>query len=204
MRLHPKTSISKALSSYLNYPDSIVQLVCRMTYHQFSYYLHQSNPGSIDSPGTISKYAQLLRASSESKQFVVRVGKLFMEASDLLKVLQSLCASSINRRALVANHEFHKALTNLLLRDGEKEVEYTLDLMLTCLTEGQPIALVKGKAKREDTEGGREEARQELLSHLPEIVQQLQGVLASQLASVEGIRTLCTALLWHIQADTGE
>lgn len=204
LRLYPETSISKALSPYLKYPDLIVQLVSQLTYYQFSYYLHQSNPGSIDSPSTITRYAQLLCASSESKQFVVRVDKLFMETADLLKVLQSLCTSSINRKALVENHEFHKALTNIMLRDGEKEVEYALDLVLMCLTEGQPIALVKGKSKRETMEGSRKEARQELLSHFPDIVQQLQRVLSSRCGSIEGIKTLCTALLWYLQADTGE
>jgi hypothetical protein len=211
MRLHPETSISETFKAYLSYPDSVVRLVCKLTYYQFSYYLHRSNPGSVDCPDTISSYAQLLGTSSDNKQFVVRVEKLFMEATDLLKVLQCLCTSLNNRKSLVSNHEFRMAVSNFLLQGGEKETESTLDLLLTCLTEGQSMAIpgpVKGKARTSASGpskgGNRQEARQELLTNFPEIVQQLQSVLESERGGIESIKTLCSALLWYIQAETGK
>ena len=210
MRLHPDSDITGTFISYFKYPDSIVRLVCKLTYHKFAYYLHQSNPSSIDCSETISNYAQLLRASSESKHFVARVEKLFLEATDLLQVLQCLCTSTNNRQAMITNLEFHKAVTNLLIRGGEKEIECVLDLLLTCLTEEQPIARTKDKGKRREmqtselpNEDSRESTRKELLSYFPEIVHQLESVLASPHGDSESLKTLCSAVLWYIQVKPG-
>lgn len=210
MQLHPETDITGAFTSYFNYPNSIVRLVCKLTYHQFSYYLH---PGSIDCPDTISYYAQLLLISSESKLFIVREEKLFLDATDLLKVLQCLCTSTNNRRAIVTNHEFHKAITNLLLREGKKEIECALNLLLTYLTEGQPIVktdLEQEKRKKGEVqisglpkEDSREHAREELLCYFPEIVHQLESVLASPCGAAENLKKLCSAMLWRIKANPG-
>lgn len=206
MRLHPGTDINGAFTSYVDYPDSIVRLVCQLTYHQFSYYLHQSNPGSTYCPATISGYTQLLHTASESKQFVARLDKLFIDATDLMKVLQCLCISAKNRQSLVESSEFHKAISNLLLGEGEREIKCALNLLLTYLTEGQPIAaemgLAKRKGKKEQSpkEDRREQTRSQLLSHFPEILFQLESVLASRHGD---LKKLCSSVLWCIRADPG-
>lgn len=210
MRLHHNTSITEAFTSYFNHPNSIVQLVCKLTYYQFSFYLHHANPGSIDCPDTISNYSQLLRISSESKQFAARVEKLFLETTDLLRALRCLCTSPSNRQAMITNHEFQKAITNLLLREGENEIECALNLLLTYLTEGQPNErkdLAKGKRNLQTSElppqDSRETTRKEVLSHFPEIAHQLEGVLASPHGNVENLKNLCSAVLLHIRAHPG-
>ena len=202
MRLHPDTDVNGAFTSYFKYPDAIVRLVCELTYHQFSYYLYQSTPNSIDHPDAISNYTRLLHTASESKGFVARVDNLFLEATDLLKVLQCLCTISKNRQYLIANVNFHKAITNLMLGEGEKEIECALDLLLTYLTEGE---MEKEKRKKEQVlkEDGREQARDQLLSHFPEIVHQLKNV-ASRHGDIKCLRELCSALLWRVQGHPGE
>ena len=207
MQLHPDTDINGALSSYFEYPDSIVRLVCQLTYHQFSYYLHQSNPGSIDCHDAILNYTRLLNIASASKDFVARQGNLFLDATNLMKVLQCLCTSAKNRKTIVESSEFHKAITNLLLGVGKNEIESALDLLLTCLTEGQPIAMAgfakrKGKEEPLPKEESREQARNQLLSHFPEIVHQLE-IVASRHGDVECLKKLCSAVLWCVQADQG-
>ena len=208
MQLHPDTDISGSLNPYFKYPDSTVQLVCQLTYYHFSYYLHQSNPGSIDSPDTISNYTQLLSMASKSKHYVAKMDKLFIDATDLLKVLQCLSSCPKNRQFLIENSEFHKAITNLLLRDGKKEIECALDLLLTYLTEGQPIALtstVKKRGRKEQLplEDNREQARTQLLSYFPKLIDQLKSILASQLG-VNCFKQLCSALLWCLQTNPGK
>ncbi len=206
MQLYPDTDIDGAFTSYFNYPDSIVRLVCQLTYHHFSYYLHQSIYGSIDSLESILSYTRLLHIASESKQFVARVDKLFIDATDLMKVLQCLCTSAKNRKFLIESSDFHIAITSLLLREGEKEIEYALNLLLTYLTDGQPIAkktLTQKKGKKEQlvpAEDSREETKKELFSRFPELVRQLQNVLAN----TKCYKKLCSAVLWYIQADVGQ
>lgn len=209
MRLHPDTDINGALTSYFEYPDSIVRLVCQLTYHQFSYYLHQTNPGSTDCPDSVSNYTHLLCTASKSKGFVATLDKLFLDATDLMKTLQCLCTSGNNRQSLVECPEFREAITNLLLRGGEKEIECALDLLLTFLTEGQSVIAktdsAKRKGKKEQLSEGdaREQARKQLLSHFPDIVHQLESVLASRQGDVKCLKNLCSAVLWCVQDDPG-
>ena len=210
MRLHPDTDITGAFSSYFNYPDSIVRLVCQLTYYQFSYYLDQSNPGSINCPDVISDLTRFLCFASESKQFVARVDSLFLDATDILKALQCLCTSTSNRRAIFGNAKFNKAVTNLLIREGEKQIECALNLLLTYLTEGQLDTKTgstrgkekKGQKQQPKEEYNREQARRELLSQFPELVHQLESMLANQHKN-ESVRRLCSAVLWNVQADSG-
>ncbi len=206
MRLHPDTDINGAFTSYFKHPDSIVRIVCQLTYYQFSYYLQQSNPGSTDSPDIMSNYIRLLHIASENKQFVARQDKLFLDATDLMKVLKCLCTSTQNRSSLVESSEFHNAITNFLLRKGEKEIECALDLLLTYLTEGQSIAK-KGLAKRKGmkeqltNEDSREETRLQLLSHSTEIIHQLESFLAS--GHQDRLIKLCSAVLWRVKSLPG-
>lgn len=201
MRLYPDTDIKGALASYFRYPDSIVRLVCQMTYYQFSHYLHQTSPGSVDCPAAISTYTQLLGTASQSKQFVARMDKLFVGATDLINTLCCLCASASNRNSLVESFEFRKAITNLLRGEGSKEAECALDLLLTYLTEGQPIAWGgRGSKEQPSEEDGRGKARKELLSHFPEVVHQLESVLTSEHHG-DAVKKLCSAVLWCTQAN---
>ena len=208
MRLHPDTDINGAFASYFEYPDSIVRLVSKLTYHHFSYYIQQSNPGSADCSEAIVDYLRLLHTASKSKDFVARQDKLFLDATDLMKILRCLCSSAKNRTSLVQSPDFHRATTSFLLGKGENEIKCTLNLLLTCLTEGQPIITTnsaRGKAKTNQPpqgEDSREQVRGQLLSHFPEIIPQLEVFLASQRHGE--LKKLCSAVLWYIQAAPGE
>lgn len=204
MRLHPHTDVDGALKPYFKYPDSMVKWVCQLTYHQFAYYLHQSNPGMVDCPGAISSYSKLLFEASRSKEFIARLDKLSLDATDLIKTLQCLCCSPQNRQHMIENSYFQKATTNLLLTGEEKETECVLTLLLACLTECQPITLARKKGKKEFEErlieDSREQAKMKLLSCIPEVIHQLESLLASQ---YESVKKLCSAVLWRLQADPG-
>ena len=204
MRLRPKTDIQGAFHPYFDYPDSIVRLLCQLNYYQFSYYLEQFNPGLIDCPDVISELTGLLNSASKNKYFDVEMkNNFYLNATDILKVLQYLCISTSNRHAIFGNAEFCEAVTNLLIREGEEEIECALNLLLTYLTEGQLGTMEKKGGKQQPKEDdSRELARRELLSQFPELVHQLESVLANQHKN-ESVRRLCSAVLWNVQADSG-
>lgn len=206
MRLYPDTDIDGAFTSYFEYPDSIVRLVCQLTYYHFSHYLHHSCPGSIDCHETILDYTHLLLSASQSKHFVARVDKLFIDATDLLKVLQCLCISAKNRQILIESPDFHKAATNLLSNGGENEVKCVLNLLLAYLTTGQPMTKVdsaRKKGKPGKIEGSRGEDKEKLLSCCPEIVRELESVLTHRCGDDKCLKNLCSSMLWYIQTGQG-
>lgn len=192
--------------SYFKYPNPIVQLVCKLTYYQFSYYLYQSKPELIDNPEDVLYYARLLCTASESKQLVAMEANLCMDATDLLKVLQCLTVSESNRKTLFSSKYFPRAITNLLLSEGVKEIEFSLCLLLTFLIEGQQNE-AKGKKSQKKPSGllemRRKQVKEESLLHFPDIKDQLKCVL-SQHGSVESIKKLCSTLLHRIQDNHGK
>ena len=209
--MYPETDIEGTFTSFFSYPDSLVQLICKLTYHQFSYYLHNSNPHSIDCTDIIeSFYIRVLLTASESKEFTVMEKNLILVANELLKVLRCLCVSKDNQQALITSPGFHLVISNLLKRGGTKEIECALNLLLTLLTEGQENAkpaMTKGKQKKgkmhTSDRDGRESVKETLLSQNPSIAQLVKHALGNAQED-ETLKDLCSAVLWCLQSTPGK
>ncbi len=201
MRLHPLTDVEGALTPYFQCPDSTIQLVCKMTYNQFCYYLHQSKPGSVDCADDLAAYADLLCASSRSPEFVVRKDNLFLEAAELLKVINRMCVSDSNRLAIASNVKFHEATEALLQRGGETEIECALSLLLSLSAHGSLVHAAKEKGKKRRKEESRVisksiDLKEVLLSGNLKLVRLLKAVQTGQHRSSEEVQELCSAVLW--------
>ena len=149
---------------------------------------------------TVSNYVRYLRQASSSKQLVVKVEKLFLEAEDLVKILKCLCCNERNRQIILDTSEFPVAVANLLGCGKEQEIGSVLSLLLTLLTEGQPIIISKKKGKRENqpTEDTRKLTKEKFLVQLPDFVPKLQYILENQ---PEAVKSLCLSLVWLLQED---
>lgn len=210
MRLHPLTDFKGALTPYFNCPDSIAQQICKMTYYQFSHYLHQSDPGLVDCHDDLADYTHLLCATSTSPEFIVRKDKLFLEAQDLLKVINHMCVSENNRLFVVVSDEFQKAIMALLQAAGEKEIECTLNLLLSLLAEERQIR--KHTSKEEGRRGKKEilkitsehkgEPRKLLMSRNPKLVHILKALVSRGMS--KGIQELCLSVLWNIERSASK
>ena len=204
MRLHPHVDVQAALTPYFECPNSLVPLVCKLTYYHFSFYLHQRNPGSIDCLDDLTKYIRLLCTASENPEFVAREGKLFLCATDLLKVIRQMCVSESNCLAVVSMDSFHESTLKLLQNGGEKEVKSTLDLLLS-LTACRKYSTEKEKYK----EGGNEnpeqvpvDVREMLLGRNPKLVHAIKAVRAGSHGTAEEVLELSSALLWSMEKNT--
>ena len=205
---HCNDTINTLSSTNCKDQSSAIQFFCQLANDYFSYYRHQSNPGSIDCRDTISKYSHLLCIASESEHFFARQYEVNVSADFLLRVLQCLSTSTENTFFLIENSEFQKAITNLLYGAGRKEIEYALDLLLTLLTESEWIvsrSLVKGERKKEeellkDRKEERRKRKDLLLSCFPKLLKSLD---VNQHGDVQCLKKLCSALLWCVQDHPG-
>ena len=156
----------------------------------------------MDCPEAVSNYTHLLCRALSNDDFVARLDKLFLDAVDLMKTLQSLCCSQQNIQCMVESSDFQTAVSEFLLRGGEKETKCVLTLLLTCLVGGQPISMAKGKGKggKRPMEDRRKQTKVEFLSHFSEIVSQLKYVLDGR---HESVKKLCSSVLWLLQEDPG-
>jgi len=206
MRLHPQTDVSGALMPYFKFPNPTVQLACKMTYYLFSYYLQQSSPGSVDCPDDLGDYTRLLYAASQSPEFVVMKGRLFLDATELLKLISRLCVSEKNRLVVASSDKFPDAAINLLRQGGEKEIECMLSLLLGLFAEGnlarkQPV---KGKGKKgrkepeepKGTSKGQDGVKELLLSRIPKLGCVLRAVQVGPHNACKSVQELCSAVLW--------
>lgn len=209
MRLHPETDIQRVLTPYFSCPNSLVELVCKLTYYQFSYYLHHSSHGSIDSPDDVAMYVHLLCDSSLSKDLVAKKDNLLLDANDLLKIIQQLCISSINQMALVTNGKFQTAIVNLFMNGGQREIESTINLLFTLLERnksGVDMVASEVKERREEptTVDIKDDVKRELLSFGSEILRQIEALLTGPHSNSECVQKLCSAVKWYLQDVPGE
>ena len=188
MRLYPETDIRGSLRPYFVCPSPIVQAVCKMTYYQFSYYLHRFDLVSVTAPGDTLQYCRLLdEASRNHETFEAVQNRIFLiDASTLLKTIQLICVNEENCKVVLESGVFYTAVSSLLHHGHTKEAEHTLNLLLSLFTRH-----TKEKRKVGEPPWKGKEAREILCSKIPRIQELIMEVSEKH----GSLHSVCSAVL---------
>ena len=132
MRLHGNTAILDILDPYFVSSDSLISSSTKFIRNNFSWYLQNAHPGSVDCPDHIGELLEHLFQSLSPTPLTATA--FSVEPSEILNMLRQLNVSPKNRTILLEHSKLQEIMSHLLQGPQEENTIFdALNLLLSFL-----------------------------------------------------------------------
>ena len=133
MRLHGNTAILDILVPYFVSSNSLISSCTKFIRNNFSWYLHNAHPGSVDCPDHIGELLEHLFQSLSPTPLTATAFSI--EPSEILNMFRQLNVSPKNRTILLEHSKLQEIMSHLLQGPQEENTIFgALNFLLSFLS----------------------------------------------------------------------